>query len=33
MSLQFSITNFLSFKDEVILSLSTKKDNSHNENL
>ncbi len=27
MSLQFSITNFLSFKDEVILSLSTDKDN------
>lgn len=33
MSLQFSITNFLSFKDEVILSLSTDKDNSHKENL
>ena len=33
MSLQFSITNFLSFKDEVILSLSTNKDDSHNENL
>lgn len=27
MSLQFSITNFLSFKDEAILSLSTDKDN------
>lgn len=33
MSLQFSVNSFLSFKDEVILSLSTKKDNSHNDNL
>lgn len=27
MWIQFSITNFLSFRDEVILSLSTDKDN------
>lgn len=33
MLIQFSVTNFLSFRDEVILSLSTKKDISHNENL
>lgn len=33
MLIQFSLTNFLSFRDEVILSLSTNKDNSHKENL
>lgn len=33
MLIQFSVTNFLSFRDEVILSLSTNKDNSHKENL
>ncbi len=33
MLIQFSVTNFLPFRDEVILSLSTNKDNSHNENL
>lgn len=33
MLIQFSVTNFLSFRDEVILSLSTNKDDSHKENL
>lgn len=33
MLIQFSVTNFLSFRDEVILSLSTNKDNSHKEKL
>ena len=33
MLIQFSVTNFLSFRDETILSLSTNKDNSHSENL
>lgn len=33
MLIQFSVTNFLSFRDEVNLSLSTNKDDSHNENL
>lgn len=33
MLIQFYVTNFLSFRDEVILSLSTNKDDSHNENL
>jgi uncharacterized protein len=33
MLIQFSVTNFLSFRDEVILSLSTNKDNSHKENV
>ena len=33
MLIQFSVTNFLSFKDETVLSLSTNKDNSHSENL
>ncbi|EEC90306.1 hypothetical protein [Holdemanella biformis] len=33
MLIQFSVTNFLFFRDEVILSLSTNKDNSHKENL
>lgn len=33
MWIQFSVTSFLSFKGEVILSLSTNKDDSHNENL
>lgn len=33
MLIQFSVNNFLSFRDEVILSLSTNKDNSHKENL
>lgn len=33
MLIQFSVTSFLSFKGEVILSLSTNKDDSHNENL
>lgn len=33
MLMQFSVNSFLSFKDKVILSLSTNKDNSHNENL
>lgn len=33
MLIQFSVTNFLFFRDEVILSLSTNKDNSYNENL
>lgn len=29
MLIQFSVTNFLSFREEVILSLSTNKDDSH----
>ena len=33
MLIQFSATNFLSFRDETVLSLSTNKDNSHSENL
>lgn len=33
MLIQFSVSNFLSFRDEVILSLSTNKDDSHKENL
>lgn len=33
MLIQFSVTNFLSFRDETVLSLSTNKDNSHSENL
>lgn len=33
MLIQFSVNSFLSFRDEVILSLSTNKDDSHNENL
>lgn len=33
MLIQFYVTNFLSFRDEVILSLSTNKDDSHKENL
>lgn len=33
MLIQFSITIFLSFRDETVLSLSTNKDNSHSENL
>lgn len=33
MLIQFSVTSFLPFKDEVIMSLSTNKDDSHNENL
>lgn len=33
MGIQFFVNSFLSFRDKVILSLSTKKDNSHNENL
>ena len=31
MLIQFSVTNFLSFRDETVLSLSTNKDNSHSE--
>lgn len=30
MLIQFSVTNFLFFRDEVILSLSTNKDDSYN---
>ena len=33
MLIQFSVTNFLYFRDETVLSLSTNKDNSHSENL
>ena len=33
MLIQFSVTNFLSFRDETVLNLSTNKDNSHSENL
>ena len=33
MLIQFSATNFLSFRDETVLSLSTNKDNSHSKNL
>lgn len=33
MLIQFYVNSFLSFRDEVILSLSTNKDDSHNENL
>ena len=33
MLIQFSVNSFLSFRDEVILSLSTNKDDSHKENL
>lgn len=33
MLIQFSVTNFLSLREEVVLSLSTNKDDSHNENL
>ena len=33
MLIQFSVTNFLPFRDETVLSLSTNKDNSHSENL
>lgn len=33
MLIQFSVNSFLSFKDKVILSLSTNKDDLHNENL
>ena len=33
MWIQFSVNSFLSSRDEVILSLSTNKDDSHKENL
>ena len=33
MGIQFSVNSFLSFKDEMVLSLSTNKVDSYNENL
>ncbi len=33
MLIQFSVNSFLYFGDEMVLSLSTNKDDSHNENL
>lgn len=31
MLIQFAVTNFLSFRDEMVLSLDTNKDDSHSE--
>lgn len=33
MLIQFSVNSFLSFRDEMVLSLSNNKDDSYNENL
>ena len=33
MLIQFSVNSFSSFRDEMVLSLSTNKDDSYNENL
>lgn len=33
MGIQFFVNSFLSFRDEMVLSLSTNKDDLHNENL
>ncbi len=33
MLIQFSVNSFLSFRDEMVLSLSTNKDDSYNEHL